>query len=224
MKTTPNLSVLNRPQVKVCGITRMEDADACVTAGVDAIGFVFFSKSPRNVTMDQAGTIIRQLPLETAKVGVFVNATYVEIMEKIRFCGLTAVQLHGQESPDLVDRLMDDSIVVLKALFAHAAPGFEKADAYRPSAFLVECGRGVLPGGNAMQWEWQTARALHRKGPLILAGGLSPDNLPEAVNQGAPDAVDVSSGVELSPGIKDPEKIKRFMRSLPETPFCRKVF
>ena len=211
-------------QVKVCGITQLVDAMACVEAGVDALGFVFYPKSPRNRSIKQAREIIRQIPAHVAKVGVFVNEAFASVMEKVENCGLTAVQLHGQEPPELVAQLVNERITVIKALFAKTVPGFEAAKDYLPSAFLVECGKGALPGGNAMQWDWAQAKGVARNKPLILAGGLSDKNVAEAIMKAMPDAVDVSSGVEISPGIKDVEKIKKFMDSIPKTPQIRPVF
>ena len=214
----------NSIQVKICGITRMEDAMACVEADVNALGFIFFPKSPRNVSIEQAGGIIRNLPPHIDAVGVFVNASYASIMEKVDQCGLTAVQLHGQEPPAMVEQLLNQKIKVVKALFAKTEPGFEAARDYAPTAFLVECGKGVLPGGNAMQWNWGQAAEIPRQKPLILAGGLSAENVVEAVALAHPDAVDVSSCVEASPGIKDADKIKNFVHSIPKGYSALKVF
>jgi phosphoribosylanthranilate isomerase len=213
-----------RPQVKICGITRIEDALAAADSGADALGFVFYDKSPRNVTPEQARSIIARLPSSLAAVGIFVNETFSAILEKVRNCGLAAVQLHGVESPDLVLRLLEEKLTVIKALFAINSPGFDRADDYNPSAFLVECGKGALPGGNAMSWHWVEARKVPRRMPLILAGGLSPENVADAVQQALPDALDVSSGVEISPGIKDPEKIRRFINAIPQIQGCRGIF
>jgi phosphoribosylanthranilate isomerase len=213
-----------RPRVKICGITRVEDALAASGAGADALGFMFYAKSPRNVTPDQARAIIARLPSGPAKVGVFVDEGFSRIMDIVRHCGLSGVQLHGEESPDLVLRLKKESLTVVKVLFAGKSPGFDQAHNYQPSAFHVECGKGLLPGGNAMTWDWGDARNLPRTVPLILAGGLSPENVSDAIQQALPDAVDVSSGVELSPGIKDPEKIRRFIQALPQGSAGQKVF
>jgi phosphoribosylanthranilate isomerase len=213
-----------RPRVKICGISRVEDALSALEAGADALGFIFYAKSPRNVSPEQARAIIARLPSGLAKVGVFVDEDFPRIMDIVYHCGLSGVQLHGEESPELVLKLKRQNLTVIKVLFAGKFPGFDRADDYQPSAFLVECGQGVLPGGNAMTWNWQDARNLPRQVPLILAGGLSPENVAEAVHQALPDAVDVSSGVEFSPGIKNPEKIRRFIQALPQGPAGQKVF
>ena len=202
------------PQVKICGITRIEDAAACVELGADALGFVFFPKSPRNVSDETARDIIRQLPGTVDKVGVFVNASFSGIMKKVDTCGLTVVQLHGQEPPDLVGRLVAKKLLVVKALFSKKTPFLADASKYQASAYLVECGKGVLPGGNALAWNWAEARELSIHFPLILAGGLTPENVGRAILDAQPHAVDVSSGVELRPGIKDEQKISLFLKAV----------
>jgi phosphoribosylanthranilate isomerase len=205
------------PQVKICGITRVEDGLEIAELGVDALGFVFFPKSPRNVSDETAKDIIRQLPAAVDKVGVFVNASFSEIMKKVETCGLTGVQLHGKEAPDLVTRLVSKKILVVKALFSGKEPSMTEVLTYTASAYLVECGKGVLPGGNALTWNWSKARDLSRRHPLILAGGLTPENVGRAISDAAPHAVDVSSGVEMEPGIKDAGKVKAFLEAVKES-------
>jgi len=207
----PSLKNLHKPQVKICGLTSAEEAAACAESGADAIGCIFYPRSPRNLTESQASEICAALPPQIGKVGVFVDETLSAIRRKVERCGLTAVQLHGRESPALVESLLDSDITVIKALFIAGAPTLADASDYAASAFLVECGIGALPGGNARSWDWQQADAFARKYPLILAGGLSPDNISEALRMCRPAAVDVSSGVEKSPGKKDLQKVKRFL-------------
>jgi phosphoribosylanthranilate isomerase len=210
----PSPIKLYKPQVKICGLTSPQTAAACAKLGADAIGCVFFPKSPRHLTERQAREICGALPPEVKKVGVFVNQTYADIMRKVDRCGLTAVQLHGREAPELVEKLLHEPIAVIKALFASGTPSLADAQNYRPSAFLAECGTGVLPGGNALTWDWQLARKVSDTGPVILAGGLSPDNVAQAIAAGRPAAVDVSSGVEKAPGIKDLIKVKLFIANV----------
>ncbi|MDY0222190.1 MAG: hypothetical protein RBR67_13710 [Desulfobacterium sp.] len=231
-----------KPLVKICGLTDPLEAVQCQTLGAEAIGLVFFEKSPRNLLIDQARKITLALLPETITVGVFVNADYDYIMERVEACRLKAVQLHGQESPELVSRLArtivgsdtgscigsdislgrkpkTDSgtrscLRVIKALFAEHKPGFDTAGAYRDAwALLVEDGRGTLPGGNARSWEWDRAGKMNRDPNLwlILAGGLDPANVRQAVTSVRPDMVDVSSGVELSPGKKDLTLVEKFI-------------
>lgn len=203
------------PQVKICGLTRAEEAAACVELGARGIGCVFYPPSPRNVTEQQARTVCRALSSQACTlVGVFVDESFGEIMRKVEKCGLDAVQLHGRESPDLVNRLSKEGLRVIKGLFVNAAPSFDAASDYRAYAYLAECAGGPLPGGNALNWNWDAATEVSSKFPLILAGGLNPDNVSEAISAACPDAVDVSSGVEADPGRKDLNKVKRFLEAV----------
>lgn len=202
------------PQIKVCGLTRVKNALECIALGANAIGCVFYPKSPRHVTDDKARDICLAISSKAVTVGVFVNESFFFIMEKVQRCLLDAVQLHGQESPELVRRLCKENIKVVKTLFLSSKPTFKNAKDYEPSAFLVECGNSALPGGNAVSWNWKKARHLVGNCPVILAGGLSPENVSDAVKQSTPDAVDVSSGVELSPGLKDTGKVEAFIQAV----------
>jgi len=202
------------PQIKICGLTLPDQAIACAELGVHAIGLIFYPKSPRFVTMDTALDVCAALPASVAKVGVFVDEPMDIIIEAVRVCGLTAVQLHGRESPQLVKQLASQSITVVKALYVEGLPAMDTADDYPAAAFLIECKKGILPGGNAMTWNWKAARDFGARRPLILAGGLDPDNVGKAIRDAVPDAVDVSSGVEASPGIKDMNKVDAFIRAV----------
>jgi phosphoribosylanthranilate isomerase len=201
-------------QVKVCGLTRVDEAVACAQVGARAIGCVFYPQSPRFVGEATAADIRRALPPEVACVGVFVDETFEDVMRIVGRTGLTAVQLHGNEPPELVEQLRREGLFVIKALFADRAPAFNEASRYSASAFLVECGRGPLPGGNARVWKWGQAAAFGERDPLILAGGLTPENAAQAVRAACPDAVDVSSGVETSPGCKDIRKVEEFIAAV----------
>ena len=202
------------PQVKICGITRVQDALRCAELGADAIGCVFYSKSPRRLTKDQARDICAATPDPVKTVGVFVNETFSSIMVYVEYCHLSTVQLHGNEPPELVRRLQRENIHVLKALFADGYPTFDDAPKYPASAFLVECGRGKHPGGNALAWNWEAAKNFGKEYPLILAGGLDPENVVPAIQMSAPRAVDVSSAVESAPGRKDFDKVAAFMKAV----------
>ncbi len=200
------------PQVKICGLTDVEQALTCAKMGANAIGLVFYPKSPRNLSDNQAKAICAALPSHVATVGVFVNESFEFIMAKVRYCGLKAVQLHGIETPELVSRLVQENIMVIKGLFAEKEPSLDQAEQYPDaSAFLIECGKGKLPGGNAKAWNWRLAGGLKTGCPMILAGGLTPDNVSHAIAAALPDAVDVSSGVESVPGQKDIAKVEAFM-------------
>lgn len=211
---TPKCAV----QVKICGLTRPDEAVACADAGANAIGLVFYPKSPRHVETQQAAAIVRSLESRVTAVGVFVNAGFDRVMETVKACGLTGVQLHGDESTELVDRLRARGLVVIKALFANRKPSLDQADRYHPSAFLAECAGGTLPGGNAKAWNWSEAKALGTEYPLVLAGGLDAENVCAAMAAAGPAAVDVSSGVEASPGRKDPDKVRRFIQAVHTCP------
>jgi len=211
-------------QVKVCGLTRVEEAVACAQAGAAAVGCVFYAESPRCVTAATARAIRSALPPEVACVGVFVDEPFEGIMALAAYTGFTAAQLHGSEAPEVVERLRREGLFVIKALFADRAPGMETASQYSASAYLVECGQGALPGGNAHAWEWGRAAALGQRHPLILAGGLTPENAAQAVRAALPDAVDVSSGVEASPGRKDICKVEQFIAAVATAGARRRIF
>jgi len=202
------------PQIKICGLTQPKEAIGCAGAGADAIGLVFFSKSPRNVTIEQARSVVRALPRTAATVGVFVNADFEFIMKRVDRCGLSTVQLHGRESSGLATRLMAEGVGVIKALFVDGRPGLDNAADYHVDGYLVECAKGPLPGGNAMAWDWGAAADVGRRYPLILAGGLCEDNVSDAIAACRPAAVDVSSGVEASPGRKDARRVSQFIEAV----------
>jgi phosphoribosylanthranilate isomerase len=203
----------HRPIIKICGLTRPDNALACVHAGADAIGLVFFKKSPRNVTMDQAIAITRILHRSILTCGVFVDESFEFIMERVERCHLTAVQLHGQESPTLVERLAKKNLRVIKALFAAKKPDLSDASLYPAASFcLVEYGKGILPGGNAEAWDYGLSARLNTQVPLMLAGGLTCENIEQAIGLANPVAVDLSSGVEKVPGLKDIKKVASFIR------------
>jgi phosphoribosylanthranilate isomerase len=155
-------------------------------------------------------------------VGVFVNEDFWRIMRKVDACGLKAVQLHGHESPQLVEELGREPVQVIKVLYSNAAPAIQSAASYKASAYLVECAGGALPGGNALPWNWEHAAELGKSRPLILAGGLNPDNVSLAIQASSPDAVDVSSGVESEPGRKDISKVKRFLEAVSQSRCSRR--
>jgi phosphoribosylanthranilate isomerase len=202
-------------QVKICGLMTVDEAVACAELGANAIGLVFYPPSPRFVSDDQASAICRALPQTAWSVGVFVNETTSAILHRVEVCGLRAVQLHGQEPPQLVGELQQNGVVVIKALFANGRPAFAEAGSYTSSrAFLTECFGDRLPGGNGRMWNWAMAADLMQQYPVILAGGLTPDNVGEAIRAANPAAVDVSSGVEAQPGRKDLKKVQRFLAAV----------
>ncbi|MBS3779708.1 MAG: phosphoribosylanthranilate isomerase [Desulfovermiculus sp.] len=201
-------------QVKICGITTVEDGRTCVDLGADAVGLVFYPPSPRFISLEQAARIVSDLPPQVARVGVFVNESYDTIMHTVSSCRLSAVQLHGKESPDLVERLAKNDILVIKCLYLNGRPGIEAVSSYNAPAFLVECSAGKLPGGNAKIWDWSAARDFAKKYPTIIAGGLAPENVAQAINAAGSSAVDVSSGVESTPGRKESRKVRDFISAV----------
>lgn len=209
-------------RVKICGVTTPDDADACVEAGADAIGLNFYSPSPRYVPRDVARTIASTIPPTVTKVGVFVNATPDEVLETCDKVGLDAVQLHGDESPQMVRRLAARRLI--KA-FRCDRPVLEQVTQYllacaalagRLEAVLIDACRSGSYGGTGQVAEWSLVRelrALPISVPVILAGGLRPDNVVAAIEATRPAAVDTASGVEFSPGRKDPARVRAFVRN-----------
>jgi len=203
-----------RIQVKICGMTSEEDASACAGLGADALGFVFYPPSSRNISADKAKSIISSLPDNILTVGVFVDESPEMISEIAGHCGLKAVQLHGAESPAAVEALKGLNIKIIKAVFVNGRPSLDEMSQYEADAFLIEAPRGPIPGGTGTAWDWGRVKGLSGSYPVILAGGLNPENVTEALEASLPDAVDVSSGVEISPGRKDIEKVRRFIESV----------
>ncbi len=198
-------------RVKVCGITRPEDAMAGVEEGVDALGFVFYAKSPRYITPEKAKSIITLLPPFVVAVGVFVNETASRIHRIIRACGIHAVQLHGEESAEFCQGL---ETKVIKAFRVNSAahdlsPTLAE---YAVDAILLDAYVGDIPGGTGKTFPWEKAAEVKGHGPLILAGGLTPDNVGDAISCVHPYAVDVSSGVEVRLGCKDRVRIRDFVQ------------
>ena len=202
------------PQVKVCGLTQADEAVACAEMGADAIGLVFYPPSPRLVSVQRAREICGSLPAQVWKVGVFVDEPFAVVIEKAEFCRLNCVQLHGTEPPEMVEALEAAGIRVIKSLFVKRRPFLSEAGLYRVSAYLIESGAGAVPGGAGLSWKWAEGGELAGKLPCILAGGLSAENVGEAIYEFGPDAVDVSSGVESEPGRKDIGKVRAFIEAV----------
>lgn len=196
-------------RVKICGITTVEDALHAVECGADALGFVFYSRSPRAVSAETVKAIVDVLPPFITTVGLFVNEKSETIREIASFCGLDVIQLHGDESP--ADCILPPHRVV-KALRVKDESSLANASQYKVSALLLDAWVSGTYGGTGHAFNWDLASEVSGRTKLILAGGLSPDNVSEAVRVVRPYAVDVSSGVEMSPGKKDPGKVKAFIR------------
>jgi phosphoribosylanthranilate isomerase len=197
---------------KICGITRIEDALAAVEAGADAIGFVFYAKSPRAVTIEQARGIVKALPPFITTVGLFVNASGQELRDILDAVPLDLLQFHGDESAQECESWQRPYI---KALRVKAGDEIAAACEAYPGAsgILLDAYVEGIPGGTGEAFDWSLIPQGLSK-PIILAGGLTPDNVVEAVARVRPYAVDVSGGVEASKGIKDHGKIKAFIKAV----------
>jgi len=211
----PVIRLPDRIRIKVCGITRAEDAAAAVALGVDALGFIFAEQSPRFITPDQARGIIADLPPFVTPVGVFVDARRHDVEEIIRFCHLAAVQLHGEESPKYCERVRRHAAPcrVIKAFRVHPLLQPEQLLPYAPevAGFLFDTWRQGQAGGTGEVFDWSRVSSWHLPRPIILAGGLKPDNVAACLRHLRPFALDVNSGVEHSPGIKAPELLRAFV-------------
>ena len=198
-------------KVKICGITSLDDALMAAEAGADALGFVFFEKSPRHVLPDDAAGIIAALPPFVQVVGLFVNAPLDLVNATADRCGLDIVQLHGDETPSYCDGVHRR---VMKAFRVRGVESLVPIADYDVAGFLLDAYSPGAYGGTGASFDWDCAIRAKGKGPIILAGGLDPGNVATAVAKVAPYGVDVSSGVESAPGRKDPEKVRRFIEQV----------
>jgi phosphoribosylanthranilate isomerase len=209
-------------KVKICGITNAPDALAAVEAGADALGFMFYEKSPRHLSIRDAAEIIRQLPPFVIKVGVFVDASEDLVMRAIGDCGLNTLQFHGRETPEYCTQF---GLLTMKAFRIRDAESLKELRNYPTDAWLLDAYAADKLGGTGEKFNWDLAIEAKKLGrPIFLAGGLTPENVAEAVKKVHPYAVDVSSGVEATPGKKDHEKIRQFIKAaksveIPENTF-----
>ncbi len=218
--------------IKICGITNLEDAQTAVAAGADALGFVFYERSPRYITPKNAWEIVERLPAMVEKVGVFVNESAERVSQVVMQANLSAVQLSGCESHALAQHFLDSTehsplkvIPVLPAQKAEEGTGLgvlAGPQAKRKSfALLIDSASNGTPGGTGKTFDWlkasTTVQWLGSRMPLIVAGGLTPENVGEAIRVLKPWGVDVSSGVEARPGKKDPQKIRDFVAAVRQT-------
>ncbi len=201
-----------RTRIKICGITRLEDALEAVRVGTDALGFVFYPPSPRNVEVGQAATIIRSLPAFVTTVALFVDADEAQVKRVIDEAGIDLIQFHGNETPEYCEQF---SRPYIKAVRMKPGVDLEQiCDQYRSAqAILLDAYRPGVPGGTGESFDWQRIPQTLSK-PVVLAGGLKPDNIAQAVARVKPYAVDVSGGVEASKGIKSVEKIIKFVQEV----------
>jgi phosphoribosylanthranilate isomerase len=219
------LTIISMTWIKICGITNLEDALVAAEAGADAIGFVFYEKSPRLVTPDTALEISRHLSSRIERVGVFVNQTEDVLCDVADDAALTAMQMHGDnEDPHVADLVVARRpLKVFVGISMHRPnpDGWASTwDSKNVFAFLADSGSPAKLGGTGQTFDWQASQealsVLKGLSRLVLAGGLNPDNVGEAIRITMPWGVDVSSGVEASPGKKDPEKVRAFIRAVRE--------
>jgi phosphoribosylanthranilate isomerase len=204
--------------VKICANTSLADARLAVEAGADAVGFVF-AASPRRVTVEQVKVITPGLPASIEKIGVFVDSSFEEIETAVSDCGLTGVQLHSGGGEELAGRLRERFGAGLRVLHVlHYGPGVaEKAGVLAGNksidGILVDSRTATALGGTGIRFDWKAAESLFRSGGtrLVVAGGLTPENVAEAIEKLRPWGVDIASGVEASPGRKDAEKVRAFV-------------
>jgi phosphoribosylanthranilate isomerase len=203
--------IVPRTRVKICGITSVADALLAANAGADAIGLVFYESSPRYVSMEQAAVIASALGPFVTVVGLFVNAEQDFIEQVLQQVSLHVLQFHGDESPEFCQQF---NRPYMKAIRMREDLDVELAIKQYPKAvgILLDTYRPGLPGGTGEVFDWQRVPREHQAS-IILAGGLGPDNVLEAIDQAQPYGVDVSGGVEQSPGSKDPEKVAAFVRN-----------
>ena len=214
--------------VKICGTTNLEDALLAVDAGADALGFIFYQKSPRRIEVEAAREIVRKVPDRTDKVGVFVDQSLERISEIVNYAGLTAAQIHGKNPT--VTALTSagtkkKATALEKLIFVLAADtlsegGFEiSAETKKQAfAFLLDSGSTASPGGTGKTFDWEKTRSAIQElsflVPIIVAGGLNPGNVAEAMRVFQPFGVDVASGVESAPGKKDAQKVRDFVTAV----------
>ncbi|KUG24615.1 phosphoribosylanthranilate isomerase [hydrocarbon metagenome] len=206
-------------EVKICGITNLQDALAAAECGAVALGFIFYPPSPRYVKPEDAKIIINSLPEKVVKIGVFVNEKPEEIKRIMEYCSLDMIQLHGDESAEYCTQF--PAAIIIKAFELKNDDDVSRALKYNVAAILIDSRHAGLYGGTGKTSNWELARCIKDEKPLILSGGLNAGNLTEALKTIAPAALDINSGVEASPGIKDHKKLTQIfeiIRSADTTP------
>jgi phosphoribosylanthranilate isomerase len=199
-------------KVKICGITSVADALGAAEAGADLIGLMFYERSPRHVPFARAAEIAKALPPFISRVGVFVNPDADTVMRAIGECGLSLLQFHGEEAPAFCTQF---GLMSMKAFRVRDADSLLALPDYETDAYLLDAYSPDAHGGTGAKFNWELAVAAKQYGrPIFLAGGLTPENVAEAVKQVMPFGVDVSSGVESAPGKKDPEKVRAFIQAV----------
>ncbi len=200
-------------KVKICGITNLDDALAAVEYGADALGFVF-APSPRQVTSTVVRKIVTKLPPFICKVGVFVNSDLALVKETMSLCNLDLAQLHGDERPEYCAALFPKAV---KVFHSNSMPSRTKMIHYKTAACMLDINKGAASDESEQKKLWQLAYRLGDDGPVILAGGLTSENVAQAIKIAHPYAVDVSSGIETKPGSKDYNKLRAFIMAVKGT-------
>ncbi len=197
-------------RVKICGVTRAEDVRVITKAGADAIGFQM-SIGPRKITPQQAKGLVKRVPPSIVPVGVFVNEALSKVKKLIKLCGFQAVQLHGEETASYCGKI---NVPVIKAIRMKNSGAFKEFRSFRVAAFLLDSYNKNIPGGTGQSFNFSWARkAVHMlPAPVLIAGGLTSDNVQKAIRSSRAFGVDVASGVEVRPGLKDPRKVSLFIR------------
>jgi phosphoribosylanthranilate isomerase len=199
-------------RVKICGITNLADAQAAIEAGADALGFIFYEKSPRRMTIPAVAEISKQLPPFVLRVGVFVNAAEDLVTRATGECGLGLLQFHGDEPPEFCTRF---GLMSMKAFRIRDAESLKELPKYPTEAWLLDAYSAENLGGTGEKFNWDLAVEVQKFGkPVFLAGGLTPENVAAAVRKVQPFGVDVSSGVESSLGKKDHAKVRAFIANV----------
>lgn len=201
-----------RPKLKICGLTSTEQAVEIALMGVDALGFILYPGSPRYIEPKKLKALIQSLPTLVKTVGVFVNCPKEEVLEICRYTGLDLAQLHGSESPSDCRWLSRMGQPWLKALRVGCAGDLLEMDRYETGCFLLDAKSTKAQGGTGETFDWSLAKQAARRAQVILAGGLEIGNLQDAVQQVRPYGLDLSSSVEVSPGVKDLVKVKALVK------------
>lgn len=199
-------------RIKICGITNSEDLGKAVFYGATSVGFVFHKKSPRYVSPSKARKLVEELPPFVTPVGVFVNLKERAIKDICRFTRINTIQLHGDEEMDFCRRLKEYKII--KGFRVNDKFDMKAVNRYKVDAYLFDAFQEDSYGGTGKSFQWRLLERVKFERPVILSGGLTPENVKEAISIVQPFAVDVSSGVERIAGVKDPKKIRAFIEAV----------
>jgi len=205
-------------RIKICGITQPEQGKVIATLGATALGFICVRASPRYVSPEQIQAVVEHLPENIDRIGVFVNTNVEEIYQTVTTCGLTGVQLHGDESPEFCHQLRFSlpNVEIIKALRVRSSQALVQADAYTSwvDMLLLDAYHPQQLGGTGKTLDWSSLQQFQPRCPWLLAGGLTPNNVLDALNQVQPNGIDLSSGVERAPGEKDLTKVAQLFEQL----------